>query len=340
MGKRLSVEGIAVVEGISRNNVMYQADELHKFAPSLIGRPILKDHINLTDNVIGKVTHSESINNGKKVRFKGWITNDKNETMEKVIDGRINNVSIGAQAGKMVKEKEDSEYIIAKDMTALELSLTPVPGVPDASIMPSSRENIETENEEEEFSEEIDDEEFEEMISEGITLLNESLKTDKSKLNLNKEEIKMEGNEVKDETQPIVDDSEKKELEAKLDEAMKVIETYKTAERNNAIETYKKLCVEKGITAQDTTNLSMETIKAFTAMVESIKVSVKEADENEAEVKAEAETPVEPAKEEPVKEQAKTKVAEKIDESSTKTDKFGYVVEYSDLGGMAFYKSY
>lgn len=331
MGKKLTVEGIAVVEGISRNNVMYEAKELHKFAPSLIGRPILKDHVNMTDNVIGKVTHAESVDNGKKIRYKGWITNDENNTMEKVVDGRINNVSIGASAGKMIKEKEDSEYMIARDMTALELSLTPVPGVPDASISPSQFENIDTS----EDDEELDDEEIEEMAKQGIQ---ESY----SQLNLNKEEIKMEGNEVKVTENIETTDSKVTELQTKLDEALKVIETFKEAERLSAIEKYKSTCETKKVKALDVTAEKIETIRAFTTMVESIEVPAEEpkVEEPKVEEPAVIEEPKVEAPTEPAKEHAMPKTKEMVEEKKVKEDLSGYVIEYSDLGGFGFYKSY
>jgi hypothetical protein len=331
MGKRLSVEGIAVVEGISRNKVMYEAKELHKFAPSLIGRPILKDHVNMTDNVIGKVTHAESVDNGKKIRYKGWITEDKNNTMEKVVDGRINNVSIGASAGKMIKEKEDSEYIIARDMTALELSLTPVPGVPDASITPSKTESFEEDDDEEV---EIEDEDIEEMVKQGITELNESIQLNESKsqLNLKKEEIKMEGNEVKATENIVVQDSKVTELQVKLDEALKVIEAYKEADRKVAVEKYQSICASKKVKALDVANEKMETIQAFTSMVESIEVEAPKAE-------APVEAPKEEPKAEPVKEHAMPKTKD-LAEKKVEEGLSGYKVEFSDLGGFGFYKSY
>lgn len=334
MGKRLIVEGIAVVEGISRNKIMYEAKELHKFAPSLIGRPILKDHINMTDNVIGKVTHAESIDNGKKVRYKGWITEDKNDTMEKIIDGRINNVSIGASAGKMIKEKEDSEYIIARDLIALELSLTPVPGIPDASISPSRMESVVIDSDKDEL--EIDDEDMEEMIKQGITQLNESIKLEdsQSKLNFKKEDKKMEGNEVKATEAIVTQDSKAIELQAKLDEAMKVIESFKEAERLSAIEKYKSSCLAKKVKALVVTTEKIETIKAFTSMVESIEVP---AEEPKVETPVVEEPKVE-APAEPAKEHAALKTKEVIETKAV--EKTGYVVEYSDLGGFGFYKSY
>lgn len=141
MSKKLMINGIAITEGKSRNGIIYTSEELHKFAPTLQGRPILKDHQALTDKTIGLVEKSDSQNNGKSVSYNGWIKEDGTGVTEKIKDGRIKEVSIGAIAGKLIKENEDDEAIYAKDLTALELSLTPTPGVIGTSLK-SEEENI------------------------------------------------------------------------------------------------------------------------------------------------------------------------------------------------------
>jgi hypothetical protein len=134
MSKKILVNGIAIVEGTSRNGITYTSEELHKFAPTLQGRPILKDHQALTDKTIGLVEKSDSIENGKKVGYSGWVKEDGTGVVEKIKDGRVKEVSIGAIAGKLIKENEDDEAIYAKDLVALELSLTPTPGVVGTSL--------------------------------------------------------------------------------------------------------------------------------------------------------------------------------------------------------------
>jgi len=134
MNKKLTISGIAVKEGISRNKRKYIAKELEKFTPSMIDRPILKDHEGVTDNVIGKITEAIYDENTKSVKYSGWIKEDGTGIIDKIKDGRIKEVSIGALAGKVVKENKDDDIIIPTDMEALELSTTPVPGNKGTSI--------------------------------------------------------------------------------------------------------------------------------------------------------------------------------------------------------------
>ena len=131
---KLIIRGTAVKEGISRNKRKYISKELKKFTPTLIGRPILKDHEGKTDNVIGKVTGAEFVDNENKVIYEGWIKEDNSGIIDKIKDGRISEVSIGALAGKIVKENKDDDIIIPVDMEAMELSTTPVPGNKGTSI--------------------------------------------------------------------------------------------------------------------------------------------------------------------------------------------------------------
>ena len=131
---RIFIKGVAVREGISRNKRKYIPEELHKFANTMIGKPIRKDHEGITDNVSGKVIESTSIDDCKLVEYRGWIKEDGSGILEKIKDGRISEVSIGAIAGKVVKEKRSDDFVIPIDIEALELSTTPVPGNRGTSI--------------------------------------------------------------------------------------------------------------------------------------------------------------------------------------------------------------
>jgi len=129
---RKPVSGTAVKAGLSRNRIRYIPEELKKFAPTLKSRPILKDHHYATDNAIGLVTETAFVISDSSVPYVGWIKDEK--TSEKIKDRRIKEVSIGGIAGKMVREDDDSDVLIAKDLVALELSTTPTPGVVGTSI--------------------------------------------------------------------------------------------------------------------------------------------------------------------------------------------------------------
>ena len=134
MNNKLTIKGVAVSEGVSRNKRRYLGNELEKFAPTLNNRPILKDHEGATDNVIGKITSSIYDPTTKSVKYSGWVKEDGTGIIEKIRDGRISEVSIGAIAKKVVKENKEDDIIIPLDLEAMELSTTPVPGNKGTSI--------------------------------------------------------------------------------------------------------------------------------------------------------------------------------------------------------------
>jgi len=126
------VNGVAVKSGVSRNGIMYTGEELRRFANTMTGVSIIKDHEAIVDNAVGVVESAVFNDTDESVTYEGWIKNSK--LSEQVKDGRVKHVSIGAIVGKLVKESEDADYLIAKDMTCCELSTVVVPGVPGATI--------------------------------------------------------------------------------------------------------------------------------------------------------------------------------------------------------------
>lgn len=132
IGEKINVNGIAIQPGISKNGIMYTAEELSNFAPTLKGKPILKDHKSATDNTIGLVENT-TFENGK-VNYEGWIKEDGSGILERIGDGRIKEVSIGAFVKQLVKENDDDEHYIAVGMEGMELSTTPTPGVNGTSL--------------------------------------------------------------------------------------------------------------------------------------------------------------------------------------------------------------
>ncbi len=133
--EKLNVNGLAIKPQISRNRVKYTAEELDKFAKTLKGVSIQKDHSPSVDSAVGLVTKSES--NKGRVTYEGWIKEDSTNLIEKVKDKRISKVSIGAICGQLVREKEDGDIMIAKDLVAVELSLVVVPGIVGATVKQS-----------------------------------------------------------------------------------------------------------------------------------------------------------------------------------------------------------
>jgi len=131
--EKISVGGIAVRPGISLNGINYTVEELNKFGPTMKNKPILKDHRSETDNTIGLIEDAES--NGKGViSWAGWIKEDGSGISEKLNDGRVKEVSIGAFVEKLVRENDDDEYMTAIGIHSMELSTTPTPAVKGTSI--------------------------------------------------------------------------------------------------------------------------------------------------------------------------------------------------------------
>ena len=311
--KKINIEGTAIVEGVSRNGIIYEAAELDKFAPTLTGRPILKDHEGLTDNTIGKITESKSINDGKSVSYRGWIKEDGSGILEKIKDGRISEVSIGAMVGKLVKEKAEDTDFIARDMHALELSTTPVPGV-DGTSVKQSENNME-------YSEEM----LKDMITESY---------DESNLKIGiKEEIRMTENEKREDNNAVNENIVATEAMKIAEEKLKVAEA-KIAEmekvrRSEAVEAYEKLCESKSLKAVNTEKLSIDAVKALTEQVEGVEEPAEESSEEKSEDDSK--------EDEEEKEKAESKTEETSDEKAE--EKFNnYIVEQSDLGGMSFGK--
>ena len=133
------IEGVAINETITRNGVQYVAEELEKAAPSLMGRPVLKDHRNEVDAIVGRVKHASWDAKEKHIKFRAQIMDEKAKEM--IRDGRINNVSIGGGVKQMVsEEKEGQKWRRAVGLEIFELSLVPVPGDANASIAQAMEE--------------------------------------------------------------------------------------------------------------------------------------------------------------------------------------------------------
>ena len=130
---RIPVQGIAVKAGISKNNIKYTPEALSKTSHELADKPILKDHKAITDNTIGRTITSEYKDG--TIYYEGWIREDGTGIIQRIMDGRIKEVSIGAMVDRLVKESDDDdEALIAEGIHYLELSTTPTPGVTGTSI--------------------------------------------------------------------------------------------------------------------------------------------------------------------------------------------------------------
>ena len=298
--EQLSVTGVAIRAGISRNKIKYSEEELMKFAPTLQNRPILKDHNATVDNAVGLVTKSESPN-GSLVQYQGWVKEDGSNILEKIKDGRIKEVSIGAIAGQLVKESDDSDIMIAQDLTGLELSLTPVPGIVGTSI--SSRmeklhgkkpifEDVALFKEAEhmfecpecgkEFStkKELNDhykEKHKEEESTSTKFILPQSQYDKIVAHLKNEGLlknfKLSFNEWQsDEVNKMENKEDVKVLQEQMDNIKTELNIFKTKERESLVTEYKARAEEKKVKTRDVSNLSTEVIKLLLDEVNNIEI--------------------------------------------------------------------
>jgi len=329
MSSRIKVNGLAIKPGVSRNGIMYSKEELKKFSPTLEGVSIIKDHEAICDNAIGKVEKVTFNESTGFVEYQGWIENDSSNIIEKIKDGRISHVSIGALAGKMVKEKEDSEYITAKDLIALELSTVISPGVPGASIQQNKIKNTINKEQMGDYTCPRCGEKFKDELMEAehdmVTCpeCGYEMKMKKEENNQKSNSNESENNNEKEVNMESEEKKEKVDTNAVIaqENAMlkKQIADMNEANRQEAIVSYSKIVESKGLKAIDVTNATMDTIKAVTEMAEGFEVVKAVANESK---KAETKTNV-------------TKESNIDFEEQFK----GYVIEKGDRG-FAFYKSY
>ena len=329
---KIKISGIAVREGTSRNNRKYRAKELEKFAPTLIGKPILKDHEGITDNVIGKVTNAESLEDGVIVTYEGWVKEDGSGILEKLKDGRISEVSIGAIAGKIVKEKGNDDIIIPVDMEALELSTTPVPGNRGTSVSISGEKVDGIDLTEEGIKKMIED--YENSNSHS-SIKDDTLDKIKKEVSMeSKELIPNESVETKNMTNEI------SELKSEIESLKSEKESAEEARKSDAIDRYKEKAKAKGLKSKDLSNASMETIQMLIEMVDDISEPSDE-ESKEEDKESSDEKPKEEEKKEDEKEEAEPKSKE-VDSDEKSSESFeGYVLDQSDtIHGIAFYKYY
>jgi len=128
------ISGVAIEETTSLNKVRYPAEVLQRAAESLKGVPLLKDHNNSVDSIVGRVTEALFDENSKAVRFKAHIMDSK--IAEKVKQGLIKHVSVGSHFTGVKSERAEggARVFVPTDIRFLELSLVAVPGIHNAMI--------------------------------------------------------------------------------------------------------------------------------------------------------------------------------------------------------------
>ena len=129
------IKGVAINETTTRNGHKFVAEELTKATSSLRNKPILKDHKNEIDSIVGRTTENVFYDKGiNAIKFEARITDEKMQQM--ITDGLITSVSVGA-AIKDYEIEEDGSHNL-KGIEFLELSLTAIPADPNAGFVRAS----------------------------------------------------------------------------------------------------------------------------------------------------------------------------------------------------------
>lgn len=129
----LPIHGVAIKATVSKNGVRYLPEELKKAAETFKGKPIIKDHEARMDNVVGRITDSYYVPETQQVEFDGLVMDAKMQEM--VLDGRAQEVSIGASVENLVEEEVNGETALtAYGMSGDELSFVVKPGVTGAGL--------------------------------------------------------------------------------------------------------------------------------------------------------------------------------------------------------------
>jgi len=130
--KDFMIAGIAINETTTSNGHKFVAEELRKSAGTLINVPLLKDHDNSVDSIVGRVKDASFDESGRNIPFKAQV-NDK-KIQELINRGDLNTVSIGASVDPKDIDELDDGTIIPRNITFKELSLVAVPADPNATF--------------------------------------------------------------------------------------------------------------------------------------------------------------------------------------------------------------
>ncbi|NOR39183.1 MAG: hypothetical protein GQ580_06325, partial [Candidatus Thorarchaeota archaeon] len=156
------IAGEAIHALTTRNLNTYLAEELRKAAPTLAGKTIQLDHSTKSIDTVGKVIVSSFDEASQSVSYVGRIQKEHPIAIS-VESGDIDTVSIGAYAKDITcsicgeskirggcTHRVGREYegeiatAIGKDLTFVELSVTPVPADPRASAGVMSYDSLES----------------------------------------------------------------------------------------------------------------------------------------------------------------------------------------------------
>lgn len=261
--KEFIINGIAISETTTSNGHKFIAEELRPAGSKLKGIPLLKDHENSVDKIVGRVISSGFDEIESNIKFKAKVNDPQ---MKALIErGDLNSVSIGATVRELEETKEGD--LIARGINIKELSLVAVPADSNATFGLALREAYNAQN-----------------IPKHINIIA-------------REDKKMtEQDEKTPEVEKKEENVEAKLLKKELVEANKKLAEFAAKERKVLEEEYKSLCSSKKVISLDVSeldnkmlNILSNQVKAMADADEEVKVEVEDEEEDEGEESEEEE---------------------------------------------------
>ena len=294
------IKGTAINATTTRNGTIFLAEELAKSAKTLRNKPILADHDNSINSIVGRTTKDVNFDQtSEAILFEGVIKNEA--IINKINEGLIDSVSVGATY-KDIEYNEDDTYTL-KGIEFLELSLVAVPADKNATFTKAVTESFNLRNKAtEEIQKETHKEEKSKMAEENVEM---------EKLKATNEEMS-------------------KELETfRAEEAAR-----KAVELEILQKEYKDLATSLNIETRDVSNVSSE---ALGILIEDLtKIQEQEEAEPEVEEEAEEEAEEESEAEEEAEDEAEDEAEEKEDSEEKMKGKVNKEISEDVLNEFVF----
>ncbi len=206
------IQGVAINSVVTSNNTKFLTEELRKSAETLKGVPLLKDHENLIDSIMGRVLSGTFNEEGENVLFKAKVIDEKAQGLIK--DRRLNTVSIGAIVESM---DEEDGLIIPRGIIFKELSLVAVPADSGATFEVALKEAYNNKDKKRTYT-------MEELEAIGNALINTKIVKKEDKMTEEQEstETSKASEETSEEAPAEPEKEPEKDKEAEVDAKLKV----------------------------------------------------------------------------------------------------------------------
>lgn len=271
------IHGKAITATTTRNGVRFLSEELQLAASSLQNKPLLKDHENTVDAIIGVVegTQFVAINNDIPAHISFVARVEDVGMQEKIKKGLIKSVSIGARLDKnkseVIEHEEFGQIVVARGIEFLELSLVAVPGDPAATISQAISEAFNLQQNTEIIM-------AEDETKEVTPAPAEDKKKEPAK---EPEPASEESKEESDDTSEDADDAEEKTEnfmaeEKKMKALLEENRVLKEEKRSQLVASYTSLVKQKGIAAVACESLDDTAITALTEQIKELPAKVEE----------------------------------------------------------------